>query len=551
MSKFIAIDLDPQGIFAVGGSSRGGHAKVDGAFAWDGTDGEPPPALTAETAARLGEKVRERLGAAGISTAPALVTIPRDRVILKELRYPTVPPTEEPNVVRFQALKELTDAADDVILDYVPLSNGAPEGERRSMAFVVRKEYFAAIQAFCTAANLKLTAVTPRPYCVAAGLADAMGAGAVAKPEGPEPIAVVTLGPGGGEFTVVRPGATIGSGEVLFTRTISAAASSSEAMGLAEVRRNLTMYAGSNPGHPVQALYIADSEGRWANRLRNALGIAVHAYNPLAGVTTTTPESSFGRFAGAVGLLAMSSLSELPINFVAPRQPKAEKKPVQTKVVLAVVGSLVLLVTGIAFGMIVVDNRQQELAALALQKVELENEAKELDPDFKRIQAVKQWQSRQVVWLDMLYDVTDQFKHSDGMVALSYAAKAVPPDAKTAKQDAQAVVDIRLTSRSPDPVNALVTSMESDNPEKNRDPKAKNQPAPKYYLSITRQIGGPPAGDPAAKEYTIHARVTNREPASFTRMASFPPLSRKNYPPTPPKPPANTGPKKDDAETVE
>ena len=38
------------------------------------------------------------------------------------------------------------------------------------MAVVIRKELFNAIQQMCAAANLRLVAVTPRPYAIAAGL---------------------------------------------------------------------------------------------------------------------------------------------------------------------------------------------------------------------------------------------------------------------------------------------------------------------------------------------------------------------------------------------
>ena len=182
MSKFIAIDLAPDGIYVVAGSARGGHAKVEHALSWTEADGAAPPQLSRETARQIGEQLRDKLKAAGIPNAPVLVSVARGRVILKELRYPAVPPTEEPAVVRFQAMKELSDSPEDVVLDYAPLSNGSPEGERRSMAVVIRKELFSAIQQMCAAANVRLAAVTPRPYAIAAGLNRAFATGAVPRP---------------------------------------------------------------------------------------------------------------------------------------------------------------------------------------------------------------------------------------------------------------------------------------------------------------------------------------------------------------------------------
>ena len=269
MSKYIAIDLTPGSIFVVAGSARSGHAKIEQALSWTEADGEAPPPLTGDTAKRIGETLRDKLKAAGIANAPVLVSVGRGRVILKELRYPVVPDAEEPAIVKFQAMKELSDTADDMVLDYSPLSNGAAEDERRSMAVVIRKELFAAIQQMCAAANLKLVAVTPRPYAIAAGLTRAFATGAVPPPESRiEAVAALLLGPAGGEFTVAR------GGEVIFTRDVPGPVATSEPMLLGEVRRNLTMYAGSAPGHPVQGLYVAEASGGWAGRLLRGARLA-------------------------------------------------------------------------------------------------------------------------------------------------------------------------------------------------------------------------------------------------------------------------------------
>ena len=121
MSRYLAIDLDPQGLFVAAGSVRGGSAKVDAALAWTAADGDGPPPLTAETAQAIGEQLKERLRSAGITPAPVLVCVGRDKVILKELRYPAVAAGEEPALVRFQTMKEISENPDEVVLDYAPL----------------------------------------------------------------------------------------------------------------------------------------------------------------------------------------------------------------------------------------------------------------------------------------------------------------------------------------------------------------------------------------------------------------------------------------------
>jgi hypothetical protein len=511
VSKFIAIDLAPEGIFVVAGSTRG-QAKVEQAVSWTDADGEAPPVLSAETAKRIGEHLRERLRSAGIGPAPVLVSVGRGRVILKELRYPAVPPAEEPAVVKFQAMKELSDSPDDVVLDYTPLSNGTPEGERRSMAVVIRKELFAAVQQMCTAANLKLAAVTPRPYAIAAGLTRAFAARAVQPPESPsDAVATLVLGSAGGEFTVVR------NGEVTFTSDVPGPVVSSEPMLIGDIRRKLTMYAGAAPGHPVQALYVAESAGGWAGRLRAALGLPVSAYDPLNGSVPEVPETLRGRFAGAVGLLAAKAANAVPINFAAPRQPKAEKDPKQGKLLLAVAAALLLLLAGGAYGYMMLSAADDRLADLTKQKTSLEKKVKDLEPDAKRLDAARKWQARRVNWLDELFDMTDRIPQAGGIYVSSFDAKAVAPDAKTGNQTNQARLELKVEARDGKAVDAVYFALHDE---------------PKYYTGASTSPGGQVArAEPGTKEYTIFALVKNRPPEQYTNSPSFAPPNRKNYPP--------------------
>jgi hypothetical protein len=536
VSKYISIDLEPQGLFAVGGTTTRSGARVEQAVAWAGTEAEGgPPPLTAETARRIGEQLRDRLRAAGVAHAPVVVTVGRDRIVLKELRYPAVPPHEEPNVVRFQALKELSDSPEDIVLDYVPLTNGAGTGERRSMAVAVRKDVYAAIQAMCAAANLKLAAVTPRPYAIAAGIGRAFESGAAPAPESKaDAVAVLTLGPGGGEFTVVR------GGEVTFTLAVPAPVVASDAMLLSQVRRNLTTYASSNPGHPVQALYVADMYHGWAERFRPALGIPVHAFDPLGEAAREIPEELRGRFAGAAGLLAARG-GTLPINFVSPRQPRADADPKKNQILVVALAALILVAVGGFGGWWVLSAAEENVARLTQERDEKKQAFEKSEPDRKRLEAADKWKARRIVWLDELYDMTARFPVAGGFYASNFTGKSLPPVAPKSgakqdpKQDNQGTVSVKVASRNTEVINLLLSDIEGDNP--------KNDPKIKYYLGVKKAPGNTaPTWDPNAQEATISASVNARPPSAYTRFPSFEPPSRKGYPPQV-APPKDTRPK--------
>jgi len=57
---------------------------------------------------------------------------------------------------------------------------------------------------------------------------------------------------------------------------------------LGEIKRNLAVYAGQAPQHPVRALYVAEATGPTlgvGDRLRDTLAIPVYRFDPLAAIS--------------------------------------------------------------------------------------------------------------------------------------------------------------------------------------------------------------------------------------------------------------------------
>ena len=508
MANYIAIDLDSQGLFAVAGSARGA-AKVTHAVAWTGDDAPPP--LTADTAKAIGEALRDRLRAAGVSAAPAVVAVGRDRVILKELRYPPVPPADEPALVRFQALKEVSEAPDEIVLDYAPL--GEASGERRAMAVVLRKELFAAIRTMCEAAGLKLAGVTPRPYAIAAGLVRAIASGAAPAAGADDAVVALTLGAGGGEFAVVR------RGEVTFTLALPAPVVASETMLVAQVRRNLAVYSGQNPGSPVQAVYVAEVGGPVAARLGAALGVPVHAYDPFAGALPAVPAPVRGRFAGAIGLLAGRAADALPINFASPRQPVVDKDPAKRRLAILALAAALFLAVGAAGGFWLVGRANAEVEQLTADRDKLKETVGGGGPDAARMKGIDGWTKREVVWLDELHDLADRMPADDGVRVTSLTGTPIAPG-KDGKQEAQARLELKLAVTGTASSTALMSAFERDNSGPN-----------KYYIGTNQVIGGLLPASAGAKHnqlVTLVTKVNHREPNQYTRAPRFAPPKRMN-----------------------
>jgi Tfp pilus assembly PilM family ATPase len=411
LARYLALDWDHNFLHVVSANVGRGTVQVQRAAVWR-TDLSPNPANAAE----LGAVLRERLKEAGIAPAPLLVAVGRDRVILKDLRYPQVPASEEPAIVRFQAAKELTYPADEVVIDYAPTAEPGPNGERRAHALILRRELLQTYQALAKAAGLKLAGITPRPFGVAASVQRAAPAQGqtdlltpTPAPEGNEgAVAVLTLTGGWAEFDVVR------GGRLLFTRALPA----SDGL-VGEIRRNLALYAGqpqvTKARDRVQALFVAGNGEHNVIReqLQQLLAIPVHPLDPFAGAERLELGGNRGGFAGAVGLLHAQSVGTLPINFAQPKEPRPERDPNQARYVMAAgVGLLVLILVGVLCGRALSD-RTREIARLQGDLEDMDGQLMSLNQDSQKLKELHGWTGNAICWLDELVNLSNCFDADD------------------------------------------------------------------------------------------------------------------------------------------
>lgn len=402
--RFLALDWDQQ-LHVVQITISGNTVRFQRAILLD--ENSTPNLGMAES---LGTLLRQRLKDAGMSPAPVLASIGRDRLILKDIRYPVVPEHEEPAVVRFQAVKELHDTtADDVVIDYLPTSDS--NGERQAQVYIARREMVEAYHHLCKAAGLKLAGLAPRPLGMAACLQRTIGATPSVPP--PEPrdaaIALVTVGEKWAEFCILR------EGRVLQTRTLTLGPTLA-----GEIRRNLAVHAGQGAHDPVKAVYLALSGQQAAlrERLVEWLDIPVYPFDPFAGADSPDlPSQGRGTFAGAVGLAFLwAARRELPVNFASAKQAHAAKDPNQRAILMAVALVLILFLCGIVVGNVMLDQAEKEKGDLEERVAETAMLVNQARDGTKVEEALHEWGGG-FSWTDhyativqKLPKVTDRFK---------------------------------------------------------------------------------------------------------------------------------------------
>ena len=164
MPRHLAIEWDQQHVrFAVVTSGRG-QPKVVHAV----TVPLPPVGDERDTHSSdvIGKKLGAALAAHGVSTHRAIVCVGRGAIEIQRLMLPPCPDEDLPDMVRNQAVRELSSVGDDSVIDFVPI--GEDPGESRPvMAAAVTAGELQFIHEVCEEAGLTPRRLALRPYATA------------------------------------------------------------------------------------------------------------------------------------------------------------------------------------------------------------------------------------------------------------------------------------------------------------------------------------------------------------------------------------------------
>jgi len=396
LARFIALDLDQRQLHVLSVSTGRGGSRFEQVLSH-----AFPEDLTPSSGESLGKALRDALKQLGVQPAPMIACVGRDRVILKEVRFPGVPKNEEAALVRFQASKELTEAPSEVVIDYLLLSEAGVPGPRLAMAMVVRRDLIQAMNAVARAIGVKLVGVLPRPVAMAAALDRA-------KASNPgESAAVVNLNDRWAEFCVIRDGKPRFSRSLLTTATL-----------MQDVKRSLMLYAAQEGEEELpQVLYLGgrptpDVCEAW----RSAVGLKVQGLDPFEQGDKTPPDAERGAYLAATGLGHLAaSFPNWSVNFARPKESGPARSESRRKnMVLSGIGIGLVALLFLA-GFVYVLMRRGEVDALRAQEQDLEVKIKDYGQDKPTVNALREWDAGTVSWLDELYDIGATFPHVKGV----------------------------------------------------------------------------------------------------------------------------------------
>jgi hypothetical protein len=499
MAYLLAIDWDQQQLHLVGVRTQRKGMQVDWAADWNmGED------LTARSAEAIGKKLRDFLKAEHVAAGSAIVALGREKVILKEIRFPSVSASEEAALVRFQATKDVTESPETLEVDYVHRPNPG-SGEKLALAVLSRKDVLNAVRALCRGAGLKLLGVAPRPFGAPYALQRSLEAGGAVF-AGTAVQGVLTVGQRWSELCLFR------GHELLLARSLPAGP-----VLVGEVKRSLAVFAAQNAADPQlagpRALYVFGNGQSPAPALAEALPCPVEMVSPLTIADAVAPrEEQQAPFAGAVGLAQRWAVAGgLPVNLAVPKKAQVSVSPTRKRwLIYGVAAGLVLLV-GVGAMYMTLANRKSKVLELTKAKSTADDELRMVAQDRADIDAMKEWEHGTIPWLDELYDLTARFPYEKGFRLKSFTIEAINPkkgakeSAKDAAKDAT-VARVRITGVTPSKEKDYLVNQLRD--AIGRDPHLK--------ATIEKFPGG------ALHEFVIRIDVSKQASAKYEMFLQLP-----------------------------
>lgn len=324
MPRLLALEWDEREVRVAVGRTSVGELTVDKAFAIE-LEGQPLP-----------ERLAAALSEHGVSRSETLVAVQRARAELRLLATPPVPDEELPGLVRFQAMRQFSNMAEDWLFDYVPLSSVTGEEEQiQVLAAAVSPDIVRTVQETCVQGASPPRRIVLRPYASASLLNRRLPA------EGCR--LFVELMNTEAELTMLD------GREAVLIRSVRMPTENVGMVLAGEIRRTIAAAQNQLGPRSVDAIVLCGDEGEYAELigdLCDRLELPIAAFDPFEGASLGSDlrrelPLHRGRYASVLGMLYDEAEGgRHMLDFLNPRRPPA---PPNFRMRVAVLGGIAAL----------------------------------------------------------------------------------------------------------------------------------------------------------------------------------------------------------------
>jgi len=390
----LAVQWDRGSVDYVVAEAKGGHVtiKAVGSIARSKEEDEDADVVSPA------DLLRDELQRLGVRRPDLLVALGRASVDVVPLQLPPAGESELPTLVANQVVRDAGEIAESGVVDFVPLE-AVPDHPRQVFAFTVDGATIEQLRGEATKLGANLCAVVYRALSSVTLLQRLV-------PQSLRTMVLITLHDREADLSIVR------NGHLLYTRTARLVETDNlgdvAAQLAVEVRRSLAAASLTADGEE-QHLYVFgawDDSEQLVQDLAEDLSLPASLLDPLRSesVAGSLP-ANVGRLAPLVGLIHEHFERAHPLNFMHPKQPPPPPNYYRRAGFYAA-AALMLLGVG---GYLAWESGSQAEEEITALREKLDDTTARLNKIKQRqavVDAIWQWQTDNVNWLDELYDLT-------------------------------------------------------------------------------------------------------------------------------------------------
>ncbi|QDV22979.1 type IV pilus biogenesis protein PilM [Aureliella helgolandensis] len=431
MSKQIIIDWQRDGLIVATGSQRSGKIVLDKVNCQpivdhdeQQGDSDPESELPQNTNAEMA--LHRAVAELGGIKGEAIVIASREIVELRTVTVPRVEASELPDIIRFQAQRQLSNMGDSWALDYILLPDEPGQEMLTVLAGVISPAHLAELDSVCTSAGLSLENVALRPIETARFALTSAGLPSSGR------AMVVSVSETTADFMIVRDGRVV---QVRGTKLPASSEQFASAIN-GEIRRSL-MAASSQLGNEplTQVVLIAAPElaATIEEIVADATGATVAVVDPASVLPVETENRhalahlSGPRISAMAGAVVFSQADkQATFDFKNPKKrPPKEKKTVTY--VLAASAAALLLIGGVFWWRSTNAALDEEIQFTRARNAEQKESVAKAELKVKELKQIENFLASSPNWLD----------------EVTYIAKRLPPANKVK------IANLQLNSSPP------------------------------------------------------------------------------------------------------
>ena len=455
--------------------------------------------------------LREALRRHGVTAKQALVSVPREDAILRQLELPDAPDDELPLLVSFQASTRSTTPLDQLVLDYVPLPRRAGSPQKDVLLASVPRTVVNPIRTTLTEAGIELTSLTIGSFALAELVAQ--GEAALRQPTDQRSL-LVQHDAQRLEIVLLGQRGLLSSHQV--RPPLDEAGYPVVAKAAAEVSRVLV------PAQPwlndgrVDRIWLLGDANQWPG-LDKALGdrwnCPVERFDPHVASRLSGLDSSRlpdpAQFAHAIGLALSHCDRQTPaFDLLHPHQPKPQSDPRKLQLAAGSAAALLVITLCAAIVQMTKSSLDRSIADLERKGSDLSLILKAGQPTLDAAKTVGDWTARDVNQLKLIAELNEHLQVTDPPTDRPYVS-----DYKFGVVSGDALAKLNAKGNAKDRINWQLVSQNlvdaktfrvrpTELTQTNRDPDYPNHfeldadliPPPK-----TAPAGKPTAGNPTAE----------------------------------------------------